>query len=675
MPAHDDIACQLGIDTGGTYTDAVLLGRDCRVLGKSKSLTTPWDLALGIAAALDGLPSGRLAAVQLVGLSTTLSTNSVVEGRGAPICVLLPGYDALQVEKSGLLDIVPAEYIHRIPGGHDATGNPLEALDLEAAQEIIRRQSKSVSAFAVSALFGARNSEHELSLRKLVRRLTRRPVACGHELSGALGAPRRALTVALNARMIFHIQALIDAVRLILKQRRIEAPLMLVKGDGSLVNADTALNQPVTTVLSGPAASVIGAGALSGRQNALIVDMGGTTTDIALVRDGRPEISPEGARVGDWRPMVEAAQVFSAGLGGDSEVRFNGKPFLSGRRVLPVSLLAQQYPEVLEALERQSRQTPSPRHNHFALRLHGDAVLLERLSPIEREIREQLTEGPLELEGLGQRGARAELRAIARLERMGLAIYSGLTPSDAAHALDLCSHWSAEGARLGVRLWLRQMRHLYGYGNGLADEEEASRLIFRMVVEALSRKLLEAALNARALRGKWSLEAAGALLTELLVEPPPDAPEVFRIRFAENLPLVAVGGPARDYFPSVAERLGMTLDLPEHGEVANAVGAVLGAVVQTARITITQPEFGRFVLFHRDRPLKFEALDAALARARQLARREALARARAAGATAIEVGVREERQQAAEGADIVFVGATVTAVASGRPAAAPAAEG
>ena len=661
---------QLGIDTGGTYTDAVLLGRGGKVLGKSKSLTTPWDLTLGIAAALDGLPRKRLAAVRLVGLSTTLSTNSVVEGRGAPICVLLPGYDERQVEKSGLLDIVPAEYIHRIAGGHDATGKALAELDLEAAQQIIRRQSKSVSAFAVSALFGARNSEHELSLRKLVRRLTRRPVACGHELSGALGAPRRALTVALNARMIFHIQALIDAVRSILKSYQINAPLMLVKGDGSLVNAQTALAQPVTTVLSGPAASVIGAGALSKKRDALIVDMGGTTTDIALVQGGRPQICPEGARVGDWQPMVEAAQVFSAGLGGDSEVRFNGKPFLSRRRVLPISLLTAQYPKVLEALERQSHQTPSPRHNHFAQQLHADAVLLERLSPVEREVRERLIEGPLELETLGQQGARAELRAIARLERMGLAIFSGLTPSDAALTLGLSQHWSLDGARLGVKLWLRQMRHLYGYGNGLADETEASRLIFNMVVEALGRKLLEAALNARTLRGKWSLEEAGALLAELLVESAPDSSEVFRIRFSDKVPLVAVGGPARDYFPSVAERLGMTLDLPEHGEVANAVGAVLGAVVQTARITITQPEFGLFLLFHRDSPLSFDSLDAALTRAKHLARQEAQTKARAAGATAIEVTVHEDRQEAAEGADMVFVGATVTATASGRPAAA-----
>jgi N-methylhydantoinase A/oxoprolinase/acetone carboxylase beta subunit len=123
-----------------------------------------------------------------------------------------------------------------------------------------------------------------MQVRAWVKELCDVPVTCGHELASSLGAPRRALTVALNARMIFHVKALIDSVQKTLADRAIDAPLMIVKGDGSLVNVASAMQRPVSTVLSGPAASVLGACALSGLQDAIVADMGGTTTDIAVVR-------------------------------------------------------------------------------------------------------------------------------------------------------------------------------------------------------------------------------------------------------------------------------------------------------------------------------------------------------------------------------------------------------
>src|SRR5699024_2430721 len=133
--------------------------------------------------------------------------------------------------------------------------------------------------FAVSASFSIRNPLHEQRAAELVAALTGKPVTCGHELAASLGAPRRAMTAALNARMIAYVQQLIEAVRGLLRRHRIPAPLMIVKGDGSLVSADSAMLQPITTVLSGPAASVNGAMLLSGRRNLIVADMGGTTTD------------------------------------------------------------------------------------------------------------------------------------------------------------------------------------------------------------------------------------------------------------------------------------------------------------------------------------------------------------------------------------------------------------
>ena len=661
---------QLGIDTGGTYTDAVIIDAGGQVVAKTKRLTTSYDLTVGIGNALSSLPRELLESVSLVALSTTLSTNSVVEGRGAPVSVLLPGYSETQVERSGLYQILERDLITILGGGHNAVGAELMPLDTARAADTIMAQNEKVSAFAVSALFATRNSGHECALRQLVGDLTGKPVACGHELATSLGAPRRALTTALNARMILYIQTLIASVESILKRQKITAPLMIVKGDGSLVNAQTARRQPVTTVLSGPAASVIGACALSGRRDAVVVDMGGTTTDIAIVTDGQPELCEDGARIGDWQPMVEAIRVFSIGLGGDSEVSFKGKLALSHRRVVPVSLLAHQFPEVLPKLERQSDASPSPRNNRFALRLQKNEVLLRQLTETQRHAWEVLKDGPIELESLVN-NERAMLRALAAMERMGLVIYSGFTPSDATHVLGMSTHWDSHGAQLGAKIWARQMRHLYGCGSWPAgDAVEPCREVFDLVTREISQKLIEAGLNQH---GKLA-DSTTRNLTQLLADMVLGVGEartikpLFQLAFAGGYPVVAVGGPARDYFPQVAKMLAVELHLPPNAEIANAVGAALGAVVQISHITVTQPEFGVFYLFHNEQPMTFEKLEPALEKAVEIARREATEMAESAGATAIETRIKQEDNHIRHDIDgELFVSATITAVATGRP--------
>src|SRR5262249_18128708 len=157
--------------------------------------------------------------------------------------------------------------------------------------------------------FSVRNPAHELRARALIRSCSGKPVTCAHELSSKLDAPRRALTAALNARLTPQIRHLIDALAVVLAQEQIDAPLMIVKGDGSLMKAEIALEYPVETILSGPAASVVGAGYLTGHKHFLVSDMGGTTTDCAVVSNGRPAINAEGALIGGWRTMVEAVDV------------------------------------------------------------------------------------------------------------------------------------------------------------------------------------------------------------------------------------------------------------------------------------------------------------------------------------------------------------------------------
>jgi N-methylhydantoinase A/oxoprolinase/acetone carboxylase beta subunit len=525
-------------------------------------------------------------------------------------------------------------------------------------------------------MFGVRNPAHEIQLRELVMELSSRPVTCGHELASDLDAPRRALTVALNARMVPIIHELIDAVEAILQAKKIDAPLMMVKGDGSLVNTATALKQPVGTVLSGPAASVVGACALSGAEHAIIADMGGTTTDIAVVTDGIPELATDGVRIGGWKPMVEAVRVISIGLGGDSEVCFSGVTGVEvgPRRVVPLSLAARQFSNVIGAMKRQLAAAPDRRDNLFAMRLERNDVLLSTCSNDEMKAWELLGDRAVELKAITDTD-RDMARAIARLQRKGLAIYSGFTPSDAAHVLGYSSHWDTEAAEIAALLWARQMRHVYGLGDwGRGDAVSPSRHVFACVNQRISQALIEAGLLHHRILDQAEADNLTQLLAELVYESV-DAPQqaqdsrsLFQLNFAADYPIVAVGAPAATFFPAAALQLGADLSLPRHGEVANAYGAVMGSVLQRAHVTVTQPQHGQFVV-HSDRePIHLTKLDDAISTAENLARERVRGLALAAGAA--EVVLRLSKQEKHVGHDVddeLFLEAKITATATGRP--------
>jgi N-methylhydantoinase A/oxoprolinase/acetone carboxylase beta subunit len=667
---------RLGIDTGGTYTDAVLVDESHRILASAKCLTTLHDLTAGISHVLEKLPAEPFDDISLVGLSTTLSTNSVVEGRGAPVGVLLPGYREPQVRRSGLLDLFEPDAVIVLPGGHDATGAEREALDEDRTREAIERLMKRVSSFAVSSMFAVRNPAHERRVRDLIAEQCARPVTCGHELATDLDAPRRALTVALNARMVPIIRELILAVQSILEKRGVAAPLMMVKGNGSLINIATALKQPVGTVLSGPAASVVGACALSGADNAIIADMGGTTTDIAVVNGGKPELGSDGVLIGDWKPMVEAVRVVSIGLGGDSEVRFSGGSGIEigPRRVVPLSLLGHLYPETGSRLEQQMLQGPGRRNNRFALRLEHNEVLMAACTEEEVRAWDRLGEGPAELEELVKTD-RGSARAVASLQRRGMVIYSGFTPSDAAHVLGLCDHWCPDSARLAALLWARQMRHVYGLGRWQeGDAESPCRHVFERVSQRISRALIEAGLHQHRRLDEAEAARLTGLLADLVFESSDnpgrllDSGSLFHLNFAADYPVVAVGAPARIFFPDAASHLGVRLCTPGNAAVANAFGAVMGSVVQRAQVTITQPLHGTFIVHGDDGPLHFSDLPPAVERARRLAEAKARQLAAAAGAACPEVRLESEQNHVRHDVDgDLFLEMRVVATASGRP--------
>ena len=664
---------RLGIDTGGTYTDAVLLAESGSVVCTGKSLTTHHSLSHGINNALNQLPAEKLDHVSLVSLSTTLATNAVVEGRGTPVCLLLAGYNTHQVNRAQLEKIVRGGYCEILTGGHNASGVEQSPLDLEAARKIVEARQDDVASFGISSMFAVRNPEHELALQALVRSVSNKPVTCGHELASRLDAPRRALTVAFNASLIPYIDELIRAIESILESRQIRAPLMMVKGDGSLISASAALQRPVETILSGPAASVMGAAQISRHDNAIIADMGGTTTDIAIVTDGRPVISAEATVIGDWRPMVEAVRVFSIGLGGDSEARFQGGVGLAigPRRVVPMSLLAHHYPDILKLLQIREHAPVSPRSIRFAVPLFAESSQRLRFTEDEKEVWQRLTEGPVDLEALAN-SDRSLARAAARLVRDGIAIYSGFTPTDAAHVLGKSNHWSTQASKISAVIWAKQMRQIYGWGQFTEEDPVGpSEAIEAHVIKAICSTLVSACLatdpNATDEKDR---NRTAQIFSDWITGTSNIDSGLFSLKVDTQRTLVAVGAPANLYYPAVAEKFDIQLALPIHGSVANAIGAVASSVVQRAQITITQPSQGVFRVFLPEGPEDYPRLSKALDVAERAAHQIANERAQRAGASEIRVISHHDLDEVddPDSESTVFFEARVTAVASGRPA-------
>ena len=682
----------LCLDTGGTYTDAVLFDQakgaansggthaDAKlvhggVLATAKSLTTKHDLAIGLKGAIEAvlprLPAGVTPAdIALVSMSTTLATNAIVEGHGAPICLILLGYDVKALERAGLKQALGSDPVVFATGGHKPTGDEQAPLDVEAIRGAILAHAPKVAAFAVSGYFSVRNPSHEIAVRQMIRELTDKPVSCGHELTSKLDAPRRALTVALNARLIPQLQQLIRAVSGLLAEQGIKAPLMVVKGDGSLIDQQVALTCPVETILSGPAASLVGARHLSGADTVMVSDMGGTTTDIAMLRHGRPVLNKEGAVVGGWRTMVEAVAVHTYGLGGDSEVRIDEHHgFMVGpRRVVALSLLAQLYPKVLDTMRAQlANEDMMAYRGQFALRQRPLDTGSEGLSDGQMKVWEALGDGPVALADLIFSPAIG--RHLARLVDRGLVIISGLTPSDAAHVLGRQTSWCVEAAEIGAELFLR--RAPFAGWIPPKDGKELAEAIVEQVVVQSGRVILDTAIAEQAGIDTHHWGTLGRYLVDRSLSPDQGATSLIDVALKLNFPLVAIGAPVGSYYGEIARRLRTELIIPPHADVSNAVGAVAGGVMQRVAITITQPTEGVFRA-HLPNGLKdFIDLETAAAFARDVAGEEAGAMAKKAGAVDIEFNhERADKVFEQAGGLRIFMESMVSVTAFGRPALA-----
>ncbi len=662
----------LGIDTGGTFTDGVIFNLDQKTVeAKTKVETTRHNLTLAINRCLDNLVDNlkekkgnqlNIRQIKMVSLSTTLATNAIVEGQGAEVGLIQIGFESRQ----GL----PTPYFASVAGGCNIKGRLKEELDLDAAEKAILEMKDQVDAFAVSGYLSVRNPIQEMQVSELIQKLTGYPVVSAHQLSTDLGMHERTVTAVLNARLMPLITDLMDSVKEGMERLGVEAPLMVVRGDGSLISESMAREKPIETILSGPAASIIGALTLTGIQKGIVIDMGGTTTDVAVLNEGRPSLNREGAEVGGWLTRVKAAHITTIGLGGDSlvQVSKNAELSVGPQRVFPLSWIAAQYPYLIEELEEiRAVDYSSMDAQPTAILNYIRDPLNIKLSETEQQILDVIRDGPHTLHHISKKLKKEiDILPWQRLVNVASVHRASMTPTDILHVNGKLNLWDRRAAELGtVMLASRYRTSVDDFVEAVLDE-----ILYMLAGLTLDRLLAEEGAD-------FSLadeESGSYILKRILGAKNQDKQHV---DFSTHLkhPMIAVGAPVDAYFPTLAEKLNVELHLPEFADVANAVGTVSGQAVERTTILVKPGEGGGF-LVHTPQGREFfmifeEAIDYACKEGRKYVYDQAVEM----GAVDIETMVERQDRYSKMSASAdpenmdqkLFIESTIEISAVGRP--------
>ena len=592
----------LGIDAGGTYTDTVIYDmKQSRPLCKSKSLTTKWDFTEGIGNALAQLDQTQLQRVEMVALSTTLATNAIVEGDGQKVgMIIMPPYGLFTPSD------IPYEPKAAVAGQLEISGEEIQPVDEAEIRRIARRMvdGDDVKAFAVSGYASTVNPAHELTVKRIIREETGLFVTCGHELSDILNFRVRAHTAMLNARLIPRLARLLMNLEEVLSARGIHAPIVVVKGDGTLMSAEMARERPVETILSGPAASVAGARHLTGLDSALVVDMGGTTTDTAALLDGMVSVCNSGSNVGGYKTHVKALEIRTTGLGGDSLINWEKGQFTIGpRRVAPVAWLGangSNAEKTLAFLDNRMNPGAQSIQGMQILTLTGSTDHPD-LTGQERNVIDLLKSRPYAIDELIQKTGVFIERSLGidRLEERCIVQRYGLTPTDLLHITGRFNRWDQHLAGRFGRIVAR-VAHM-----DLADM--AARLL-EQAVERLALELLKRQLDHET--DPDALDSCPVCRT-LIKNMMTGGNDQYAMQIHLKRPVVGIGAPIAFFLPRAAKALGARVIVPEDADVANAIGAITSNVLVKRKVRIISSQDGGYLIEGLAKARKFKDFEKA----------------------------------------------------------------
>lgn len=319
---------RIGIDVGGTNTDAVLIDRGS-VVGAVKSPTTA-DVLSGVKQSLSLLLANTrcdLKAVDAVVIGTTHFTNAVIERRGLervgalriglPASASIPPFSAWPAD----LRATTEGQIHMVAGGHEYDGRPIVDLDVKGIRDAARRMADAgLKSVAITSVFSPLTSEAEKEAENIVAaEMPHANITLSHQL-GRIGLLERENVALLNASLQQLAQRTVDAFSEAMRASGIDAPFFLTQNDGTIMPAATALRFPVWCFASGPTNSMRGAAFLSKLDNAVVVDVGGTTSDIGFLTNGFPREANAAVDIGGVRTLFRMPDLLSIALGGGTEI-------------------------------------------------------------------------------------------------------------------------------------------------------------------------------------------------------------------------------------------------------------------------------------------------------------------------------------------------------------------
>jgi len=660
----------IGIDTGGTYTDAVIYSFDKKkILGTAKSLTTKEDLSIGILGAIDELPVDFVQQAELISLSTTLATNACVEEKGGQARLIFFGGDEKVIDKfGGKYGLPPSKDILIQDSFTNFSGEIEREPDWESFSSQLENELNDLDGVGIVEMNAMRNgAAFEKKAKAIFQEKYDIPVVCGHELFSELNCLQRGASTLLNAGLFPVIKEFLSAVKKALAVRDVHTTLVVVRSDGSLMSETFASLRPVETLLCGPAASAIGGTQLTDNPNSIIVDMGGTTTDIALVKDGFPVTVLDGVSIGKWKTFVDGLYVKTFGLGGDSAIHYDGKKlYLEDYRVVPLCIAARQYPSILDNLKK----LPPQKQAHF---LYEHYILIKdihentRYTDKEKAFCDTLKEKPVLISEAATAAGKDIFSfslTVKRLIKDGVVQICGLTPTDIMHIKGDFDAYCSEASLLGATFAAYNLNVPVSELCELVYAEVKRKLYLNIVKAMLENKYPDYMKNGvnqdveRFINDTYEATRTG------------NRDKLLSMTFCTEYSLVGIGAPIHVFLEDVAKLLGTHAVIPEHYEVANALGAIMGSVSASHSVEIKPNNSAKgitgYTVFGNSENRVFkkmeDAITYAIAEAEEGAKAEALKRG-ATGKLTVTSDVHSNDAEAKE--CMIYLGTTVTARAVG----------
>lgn len=563
----------LGIDAGGTYTDLAIIDfTNDTVIYSTKELTNYDKPHLAISAGLEKIEKEVRSNIMVSSLATTLATNAIIENKGGKAGLVLIGCERVPDEVNFSTSVLTLQ------GGHTVSGSEKQPLNFSKLKHNIETFSKGIDAIAVVSFFSVRNPDHELKVAKFIEDKTGLTVICGHTFSMKLNFEKRAVTALWNARLIPLIEKLVQSTTKVLRNFNIKGPLMIVKGDGSLMSAKTALERPVETLLSGPAASINGARHISSLNDALVVDMGGTTTDIALIQNSQVKINSDGVTIGNWKTHVRSADIRTIGVGGDSLIWLDRDEGLSvgPLKAEPLCMAAIKDTRVESILQNIKKKIDQTRWSN----LNPTTLYLEKPG----EERKLLPHSPYS-EYLQKLNKNKEI-GIAELDKLvnsNSILQCSLTPTDILVALGEMELGSVDAARLGLDIFTTYLE---------VDIND----LWNIVQNVIGNKICIAAVNLLC-EDCTAKQAISNLVNYLYVERSQSFKEEhLKAKVDLTFPVIGLGAPAPAFVCQALELFTKQCYLFDDYDTSVAIGAIVGLVKKEAYVKIRFSEQGKYTL-------------------------------------------------------------------------------